>query len=122
MPGALPGFPDDAVHRYRIALGDESFIVRFRWNLRTRAWYLDLYDADGVELTLGNRLSPQFSPVLLPDPQTRPEGALICVGVDPYVREALGDTLQLLHFTDVEVEAARAEIDVPQDQVLVVIS
>lgn len=42
-------------YRQRVSLDDVSFELRFRWNTRMRAWFVDIADEDGVVLVYARR-------------------------------------------------------------------
>lgn len=109
MASRLPAFPTIPRHRYTVTLGDERFQVRLTWRARTRAWYLDLFDADGDAVALGRRLSPGFGPLLHLLPAGKYEdGELYVSGaLDPYRQEDLTSEINLDHYTNDDIDAAR---------------
>ncbi len=115
MPLRLPvlaGFP---AHRYTIQIGPTTVVVRLVWRDRPAAWYLDIYDQDGVTpLSLGRRLSPGWGPLLglgarLPDLG----GVIIVGGADPYRQADVGPGLpvEVLWFSDAEIAALAPAVD-----------
>ena len=114
---ALPEFTQTAL------LGDRSFRVRLRWFDRLDAWYLDLYEADGTPIALGRRVSPGW--LAVPDVNRKRAdlpagGALFVLGDEPYVREDLGDGVQIL-FVSADDFATLHDDDVPGVPVVVTI-
>lgn len=46
----------DTHYDFTTTLGDVQFGFEVRWNSRDEAWYLDMYDADGVEMVMGMKI------------------------------------------------------------------
>lgn len=42
-------------YRERVSLDDVSFELRFRWNTRMQAWFVDVFDEDGGIIVYGRR-------------------------------------------------------------------
>lgn len=105
----LPGFPRRPRHEYQITLGEIDYTVRLTYRTRTRSWYLDLYDVDGVAIATGRRLSPGSSPLA----PLEIDGLLFVFGIDPYIREDLATELLLAtYYTDDELLPADTTTDV----------
>lgn len=104
MPERMPFFHDVPSHRYTVTLDGVQYEVRLVYRARTASWYIDLLDEDGVELVLGRRLSPSWSPVsgVITD---GPPGKIVAFGDDPYDRFEI----ELWYFTAAEIEAAELE-------------
>jgi hypothetical protein len=55
----LPLF-DDIDYEYTVALEAVAYRLRFYYNARNESWALDISFADGVPITLGNRVLPGY--------------------------------------------------------------
>lgn len=100
MAVELPMFPEEEVFTYEIDLDTETFTFRFEYKERLRSWYLTYFDADGVCIEAGRRVTPRASPQLRFD--TIP-GFLYVVGPDPYAKEDLGEAVRVFYYTRAEV-------------------
>lgn len=84
--------------RFRVAWGGRELTVAMVWRPRLRAWYFDLFDADGQAIVRGRRVSPSSAPtagLALGDRVSRTE-VLIVDGPDPYNREDLGEIVRMM--------------------------
>lgn len=52
----LPLIPSVPYYSFSTALGDKTFNFVVRWNTRDAAWYLSIYDAEDVALSIGIRI------------------------------------------------------------------
>ena len=108
----VPGFPDLPSHRMRVTLGARTYGLRFTFRARTASWYVDIYDADGEPLILGQRMSPRWSPLAGYNIDAAPDSdgqGVIVIGPDPYDRAMLGDVLRLVHLDASDVVIATAD-------------
>jgi hypothetical protein len=76
-----------------INLEGVEYQLTTRWAETQRAWYADLYTADGRPLQVGRRLSLGSNPFLGLD---GPPGAWVVAGDDSNSRTAFADGVQLL--------------------------
>lgn len=109
----VPGFPDLPSHRMRIALGGRTYGLRFTFRARTASWYVDLFDADGGAMLLGQRVSPGWSPLAGYNLDAAPDSdgqGVIVIGPDPYDRAMLGDVLRLVHLDAADVVIVAADL------------
>lgn len=106
-------FPENPSNTSIQTWGDRQVRLRMTYRERMSAWYMDLFDADGVALAVGRRVSPSYAPLLGLGLEgfNLPRGRfLIFVGpVDPYAKEALSDTLDGILLTQEEVDAAQSD-------------
>lgn len=107
MPTIIPFVGGDSEQKIAIALDDEPYVLRARWNTRDEAWYLDAWERDGttpiafgIKLVLGLMLGATFNhPLFLAGMfcvETAPKDGL--VGVDPGFTD-LGSRVLLVHMT-----------------------
>lgn len=52
----LPLIPTDPNYAFSTTLENVGFSFVVRWNTRDAAWYLDMYDADGILMIAGEKL------------------------------------------------------------------
>jgi len=104
MPKVLQTFPDLDRHTQEVRLDGEPYRVRLTWRARPRAWYLDLFEADGTPIALGRRLSPQSLPLLAGPLEGAPPGTFIVRGPARYQRQALGETLLVIYYAEGELD------------------
>jgi len=96
------------VDRYSFTATLEGVKLRFRWewNARSAAWYCAIESDAGTVLVRGQRVSPG-SPLIADDTiDGLPPGLLFAAGPDPYLKEALGDSVEVYYATAAEVAAA----------------
>lgn len=92
-----------------ISLTDVEFRIVQRWDDRLEAWFIDLYDADDVQLARGKRLVANY--YLFDDQLDRrfPVGRLMLLDASQSGVfcgfEDLGDRCQLVYFEPDEVVA-----------------
>lgn len=94
----LAGYPAEPQHIQTVALGGVDFRVRCTWRERTRAWYLDLYAADGTPLVVGRRLSPGWAPYAGIQTAGMPDGVVWVRGPNDYARDDLGASLRIAFY------------------------
>lgn len=75
-----------------VTLGDETMRYRRTWRPRLRAWYVDIWHADGTPVILGRRLS--VGQTLQGGLPINPGAVILVIGPDEYGREDLGDRLE----------------------------
>lgn len=103
MPQTIPtatglDFPN---YTQRTVLDGAAFVLEFAFNQREGMWYLNLSDADGVEIRSGIKLVVDF-PLLRKIIDTRrPPGELVAVdlqnlGTEPTIGE-LGERVELVY-------------------------
>jgi hypothetical protein len=98
-----------------VTLDDVQYRLRLTWKERCGAWYADLYSLDGTALSLGMRVSPGWGLLtsILPTSGESPPGFIFVRGGDPYEREGLGESVQIVYYT-------RAEVGEPETTTLAV--
>lgn len=108
MSVVIPVKSDAAYYDLQIQLEGVTYTLEFRWNVRASAWFMNILDAQGVNMIrAGLRLVTNFP--LWPYGASRtPPGALIVVDTtgsgdaDPDL-DGLGDRWQLLYLTAAEI-------------------
>ena len=108
----MPGFPEVPQHRYSISLGEAApvqFTLRFTYRLRVEGWYLDIIDADGIDLAVGRRLSASWGPTFGIVFAGQPEGILFVRGPSRYTRDQWTNELELLHLLLSDIDTTAAE-------------
>lgn len=80
-----------------IDLGGATWRLRLRWQAASNGWYADLFDAAGVILQAGRRLSPGYSPFL---GLRGPPGGWVVVGIDDAPQSALDTAALTLYYAD----------------------
>jgi hypothetical protein len=67
----------EPVYEFVIALGDATFRVETRWNTRTEAWYMSLWDSNEVKLFSGIKMVPNYELLWRYQGDEYPDGILI---------------------------------------------
>ncbi len=81
-----------------VTLGEARYIVRMTWRARLRGWYLDLFDADGVQLVAERRLEAGWGPLWGLAFDGAPTVTLVVIGPQHYTQADLGAGLEVLTF------------------------
>lgn len=105
----VPNRPNQTDYSMRVALDGATFTLRFRWNTRESAWYMDISDEIDVPIYMGLKIvinNPLG--VRCRDPR-RPKGFFLAGdttkrGKDPAIAD-LGDRVQLYYF-EKDIDAA----------------
>lgn len=105
MPKKITQRADLRKHRQRTTLDGTVYRITLTWRPRTRGWYMDLYDSQGDPIALGRRLNPGWPPLRGVVDERVPPGGFIVIGPDPYRRQDLGDDLQILYYTESELDS-----------------
>ncbi len=106
----IPVEPNVPFQRFQVELDAVIYGFEFRWNHRAATWTMCLYDAEGVLLDAGIRLT--FGGFLLrtPRPLTLPPGELFLVdarnGAGDPTLETLGTQVELVYLTAAGRQAA----------------
>lgn len=80
-----------------VTLDGVEYRLRVRWSEPRRAWFADLYDADGQDIEVGRRLSPGYAPFLGQRGRRGPPGLFLVDGLDGYRQADLGSALQIYY-------------------------
>ena len=93
-------------------LNGSAFRLRFHWNSREAAWYMDILNTDDVLILSGIKLVVNYSLIRqYPAIQELPKGEFILFDLEANDQtggvtiENFGRRYQLLFFTDEEIEA-----------------
>ena len=93
----IPLVSTTSTFRQTVILEGTEYVFIFRWNTRSRYWYMSIYDTDGTVLAAGRKLVAD-KPLLQRDTDQRlPPGDLwvLSGGVDPGLRDLGGSALLL---------------------------
>jgi hypothetical protein len=82
-------------YEFEVSLDGVIFRLRLKFNDRSQAWFLDLFDADGVALRSGIRLVSDWFPLRLFQGEGRPAGDLVVINLSPDARISAPDEDQL---------------------------
>lgn len=82
-------------YEFEISLDGVSFRLRLKFNSRSQAWFMDLFDADEVRLRSGIRLVSDWFPLRLFQGEGRPEGDMITIAIDGFSNIAVPNEDQL---------------------------
>jgi len=86
-----------------LSLGEEQYRMRLTWRARLGAWYADLYKLDGAPVILGQAVRSRWALGFGLNPIDAPSGVFLFSGPDEYRRKDLGNTLQLVFYSDDEL-------------------
>ena len=111
MPEKLTTFEELASHVVSSILRDRAdtddtgtrYRLRLQWNARMRSWYADLQSATGAQLAAGRRLSPKWSLFAGLHIADRPPGHLFIRGPSEYLREMLGEEVEIVFYATSEL-------------------
>lgn len=117
MGSRLPAFASVPQHTVSVVLSGATYRLRWTWRERLSAWYLDLYDADGVVLIYGRRVSPGWGPFFDQPAVGAPVETIVVSGVDGYDRDHLPETLEVVAW--LEAELLSVAPDDPVDDLIV---
>ena len=92
-----------------LALGETRYLLRLTWRERLGAWYADLWTVAGVEVWLGQRVSPDWAIGAGLVPENKPAGLLLVRGPAEPERTDLGASLRLVFYSDDELPARTVE-------------
>ena len=108
----LPVFQDrSARYEYDIELAGVVYHLKFAWNAREEAWYMDIQDQDEVDILVGIKLVINYRLLLQYRALDVPDGDFICWDLEQnpvaggITFDNLGTRYQLLFFTTAEIEA-----------------
>lgn len=119
MGQILTAFPNQPSFRQTMTLGDTQFGLRLTWRHRLAAWYADLFAANGDTIWAGVRVSPGWALGIGLVQEGEPAGSLFVRGPSEYERLDLGSTVQIVFYSDDEMDAARAAAATDEDAVTV---
>lgn len=107
MSVVIPVQSDASFFDLRVVLEDVTYTLEFRWIVRAQAWFMNILDAEGVNMIrAGLRIVADFP--LWPYAATRtPPGAFVCVDTtgaqqDPGLDD-FGTRHQLIYLTAEEL-------------------
>ena len=83
--------------RMSVTLGDVEIQIASRWAAGPGAWYVDIATGAGDVILSGVRVTPAGYVWLEGQDPRLPPGSLVAVGPDPYVREQMGQDVQLVY-------------------------
>lgn len=96
-------YPDQPSFTQTITLGAAQFQLRLTWRNRLGAWYADLWTAAGVEVWLGQRVSPGWPLGHKLAAEGAPDGHLFVRGPPEYSRADLGSSVQIVFYATDEI-------------------
>lgn len=99
----LPAFPNLPQHQMTIVIDDLVYLVTFTWRDRSKSWYVDFSNSEGVPLIVGRKLSPGWSPVRGIVVEGMPTGEFYVRGSPGYKMEDFGTTLRLTYYPRDEI-------------------
>ena len=111
MPLTVPIASLNAKNSQTVQLDDVVFRLTFVFNTRCLAWDITIGEQDGTDIVAGIKLVPQIDLLFRHKDERLPTGRLFAVDVeqgDDAIRiekSELGTKLQLLYFTEAEVNA-----------------
>ena len=121
MGQILTVFPAQPSFRQTVTLGELQFSLRLTWRHRLQAWYGDLFAANGDEIWLGQRVSPGWGLSLGLNPDGQPDGPMLIRGPGDYNRSDFGSTVEIVFYTNAEIEAVQAAAATAEDAIVVTI-
>ena len=87
-----------------VVLGGVRYLLQARWSWRAADWRLSVQNIQtGEYVATDRRLSPGTPTAILPT------GEIHTFGADPYTREALGERLRLIYYTNEELTQLRTD-------------
>jgi hypothetical protein len=103
----IPIKSDATYYDLQVTLEDVTYTIEFRWNVRLESWFMNILDAEGVNLIrAGLRLVVGW-PLNAYTAVRNPPGAFVLVDTTGAEEEAgledLGDRHQLFYFTSTEL-------------------
>lgn len=108
MGQILRAHPALPASRQIVTLGEDRYTLRLRWRERLGAWYADLYDASGVAIWEGQRVTTQWALGLGLAAEGAPDGMLFVRGPADYARADLGGSVELVFYATDELPAPSA--------------
>lgn len=97
MPRTIPLIADRSRYVQRVPdLDGVALVLRLQWLPRLRGWYVDIETTAGDVLARGRRIEPGALS-LLPDRTLDgvPDGFLVALGVQTYLRDQLGGPVRV---------------------------
>lgn len=107
MSVEIPVKSEAAYYDLQVTLEDVTYTLEFRWNARLEAWFMNILDAEGVNVVrAGLRLVVSW-PLAAYGAERKPPGAFVVVDTtgaeeDPGLDD-LGDRHQLLYYSSTEL-------------------
>ena len=104
----IPTLQSVAFYSQRTTIDDTEYVLRFKWNERDGAWFMDILDEDEGALALGLKLVPGW-PILyyVPPLDYLPRGDFYVYTTDGTAAEPtldnLGTDFELLYITPEEI-------------------
>lgn len=98
----IPCRPDQTDYAFQVALDGATFTLRFRWNTRELAWYMDVGDETDAPIYTSVKIVVNFPLGFRSRDPRRPLGFFLAgdttkKGRDPGIAD-LGDRVQLYYF------------------------
>lgn len=96
-----------AYYEFEVELDGVQFRLEFRYVDRDDAWYLSIYDVDGIPLRMGLRVVPQWPLLQLWADENRPGGEMISLSqggvTSTPTLDQLGSDAVLVYMDEAEV-------------------
>lgn len=104
----LPVVPDYRNYSFEVELDGETFTLEFYYNARDEAYYMSVYDAFGVAVVQGRKLTDRSFPLYGVRTENRPAGTIYLsdpahINRPPVVGE-LGDDFELIYLDEAELD------------------
>ncbi len=101
----LTVFPQLPAFSQSLTLGLVQYRMRLTYRERTAAWYADLWTLAGEAIWLGQRVSPGWGLGFGLQPPNLPDGVMLVRGPSDYLRENLGETVNIAFYPTDELPA-----------------